>query len=267
VPQDVLTLGTMATQNANAVAITGGSIGGSTAVSVTPQPSGQAIQINDGAAGAMYGLYSRVQAGTGRYNLFVDGTAPNYLVGPLGIGVPAAGSYLLDVLGVTRMQSRLEVGPVSTGHAVTIGYNAASTAGIWMAPSGSATGTAIYFTNTSAGIIGSISTTASATAFNTSSDVRLKHAVQALSGALAAIQALRPVAFRWNVDESQDEGFLAHELQQVLPHAVTGEPDAVNADGSIKPQQVDHSKLVVWLCGAVQELTQRVTSLEEQLGI
>jgi len=80
------------------------------------------------------------------------------------------------------------------------------------------------------------------------------------------VRALRPVAFRWNADDSQGHGFLAHELQAVVPEAVTGEPDAVNDDGSIKPQQVDHSKLVPWLTSAAQALLARVETLEAQVA-
>jgi hypothetical protein len=60
----------------------------------------------------------------------------------------------------------------------------------------------------------------------------------------------------------------------VVPHAVQGQPDEVNPDGSIKPQQIDHSKLVVWLTAALQEavaqvqtLTARVDALESALGL
>jgi hypothetical protein len=88
------------------------------------------------------------------------------------------------------------------------------------------------------------------------------------------VRALRPVHFLWNADDSHGVGFLAHELQREIPDAVTGQADEVNPDGSIKPQQVDHSKLVPWLTAALQEavaqvqaLTARVASLEEQLGV
>ena len=49
--------------------------------------------------------------------------------------------------------------------------------------------------------MGTIACTGAATAYNTSSDVRLKHAITALTGALDVVQALRPVAFRWNADD------------------------------------------------------------------
>jgi hypothetical protein len=102
--------------------------------------------------------------------------------------------------------------------------------------------------------IGSITTTASATAYNTSSDYRLKEDIQPMQGALSRVSALKPVTYRWKVDGSGGEGFIAHELQEVCPDAVTGEKDAVNEDGSIKPQGIDTSFLVATLTAAIQEL-------------
>ena len=102
--------------------------------------------------------------------------------------------------------------------------------------------------------IGSITTTASATAYNTSSDYRLKEDVQPMTGALARVAALKPVTYKWKVDGSDGEGFIAHELAEVVPDAVTGEKDAVNEDGSIKPQGIDTSFLVATLTAAIQEL-------------
>ena len=81
------------------------------------------------------------------------------------------------------------------------------------------------------------------------------------------MQALRPVAFRWNADDEVGHGFLAHELQATIPAAVTGEPDAVNEDGSVKPQQVDHSKLVPWLTAALQETLAQVQALTARVAV
>jgi hypothetical protein len=125
----------------------------------------------------------------------------------------------------------------------------------------------MVFANLAGSLVGSIFTTASATAYNTSSDARLKHAITPLTGALGVLQALRPVRFRWNADDSQGHGFLAHELQQVVPAAVTGLPDEVNEDGSIKPQQVDHSKLVPWLTSALQEAVAQMQALAARVGV
>jgi len=101
---------------------------------------------------------------------------------------------------------------------------------------------------------GTISVTGTTTAYNTSSDYRLKHDVQPMLSGLSTISALKPSTYKWNADNSYGEGFIAHELQAVIPQAVSGEKDAVNENGSIEPQGVDYSKIVVHLVAAIQEL-------------
>jgi len=101
---------------------------------------------------------------------------------------------------------------------------------------------------------GSITSTSSATAYNTSSDYRLKENIALMQNALGVVAQLKPVTYNWKVDGSAGQGFIAHELQEVVPDCVTGEKDAVNADGTIKPQQIDTSFLVATLTAAIQEL-------------
>jgi hypothetical protein len=122
------------------------------------------------------------------------------------------------------------------------------------------------FTNAAGTVVGSISTNASGTSFTTSSDYRLKHDVQPLTTGLATIAALKPSTYKWNADDSHGEGFIAHELAEHIPHAVTGEKDAVNADGSIKPQAVDYSKIVVHLVAALQELKAESDALKARIA-
>lgn len=90
--------------------------------------------------------------------------------------------------------------------------------------------------------------------YQTASDYRLKQNVRPLTGGLATIAALKPSTYQWKADNSYGEGFLAHELAAHIPQAVVGEKDALNDDGSIKPQSVDYSKIVVHLVAAMQEL-------------
>ena len=116
------------------------------------------------------------------------------------------------------------------------------------------------------GNVGSISTGGTATSFNTSSDYRLKHDVEPMTTGLATVSALKPVTYKWNADNSDGEGFIAHELQAVIPHAVTGEKDAVNEDGTIKSQGVDYSKIVVHLVAACQEQQKLIVDLQERLA-
>jgi hypothetical protein len=114
-------------------------------------------------------------------------------------------------------------------------------------------GDAIRFRRANADV-GSISVNTTNTAYNTSSDYRLKHDIVPMAGALAKVAALKPVAYKWNVDGSAGEGFIAHELAKVCPGAVTGEKDAVDADGNPVYQGIDTSFLVATLTAAIQEL-------------
>jgi hypothetical protein len=115
----------------------------------------------------------------------------------------------------------------------------------------------IYF-NYNAANVGTITTNGSATAYNTSSDYRLKNDVQPLSNGLATVSALNPVTYNWISNGSKGEGFIAHELQTVIPDAVTGTKDAVDADGKPVYQGVDYSKVVVHLVAALQEAVAKI---------
>jgi hypothetical protein len=90
----------------------------------------------------------------------------------------------------------------------------------------SASSNAIRFYNLNTQI-GSITTTISATAYNTSSDYRLKTDAQPMTGASARVQALKPVNFEWISSGDRVDGFLAHEAQAVVPECVTGTKDAM----------------------------------------
>ena len=139
---------------------------------------------------------------------------------------------------------------------------------------GSTTGTyAILFTNPN-GIVGSIQTSASSTSYVTSSDYRLKENVAPMTSALATVSALKPVTYTWKADGSQGQGFIAHELQAIVPEAVTGEKDAVETytdeDGNeqtrIKPQGIDTSFLVATLTAAIQELKAELDTTKARLA-
>ena len=75
-----------------------------------------------------------------------------------------------------------------------------------------------------------------------------------MTGALAKVAQLKPVTYKWKSDGSAGQGFIAHELQAVVPDCVTGEKDAVDENGKPKYQGVDTSFLVATLTAAIQEL-------------
>jgi hypothetical protein len=114
-------------------------------------------------------------------------------------------------------------------------------------------------------VVGQVSQNGSNTTYSTSSDYRLKENIAPMTGALSRVAALKPCVYTWKATGETDEGFIAHELAEVCPSAVTGEKDAVNEDGSIKPQGIDTSFLVATLTAAIQELKAEVDSLRAQV--
>jgi hypothetical protein len=128
------------------------------------------------------------------------------------------------------------------------------------------------------GAIGTITQNGTtAVAYNTTSDYRLKENISPMTGALNKVAQLKPVTYKWKADRSDGQGFIAHELQEVIPDCVTGVKDAVETytdqDGNeaVRPvhQGVDTSFLVATLTAAIQEqqalitaLTARITALE-----
>jgi hypothetical protein len=154
------------------------------------------------------------------------------------------------------------------------------------------TTTAIQFSNAAGSDIGSISCTATVTTYNVTSDYRLKENVAPMTGALETVAKLKPVTYNWKVDGSAGQGFIAHELQAVVPDCVTGEKDAmrtekyeispaieakVDENGKVlkeaveavmgerevpKYQGIDTSFLVATLVSAIQELKAEVDALK-----
>jgi len=102
--------------------------------------------------------------------------------------------------------------------------------------------------------VGSISVTTTLTSYNVTSDYRLKENIAPMTGALAKVAQLKPVTYKWKVNGSNGQGFIAHELQAVVPDCVTGEKDAVDKDGKPIYQGMDTSHLIATLVSAIQEL-------------
>jgi hypothetical protein len=116
------------------------------------------------------------------------------------------------------------------------------------------------------GQVGEIKTEGTSTLYVTSSDYRLKEDVQPMVGASARVQALKPVNFEWIADGTRVDGFLAHEAQAVVPEAVTGTKDAVDADGNPEYQGIDQSKLVPLLTAALQEALTEIADLKARVA-
>lgn len=119
-----------------------------------------------------------------------------------------------------------------------------------------------FGTPTSFAVVGSISTNGASTSYNTTSDHRLKKNVTTLYGS-SMIRLLRPVTFDWIAGAESGErvhGFIAHELQNVYPPAVTGVKDGPTN------QMVDQSKLIPMLTAALQDALARIERLESRIA-
>ena len=242
--------------------------------------------------------YTNTNSSWTAFGLEDTGSVRNVFVGGGGWGVPdatrlsfyTAPSYdQTNNAGVERMRI-FSSGNIGMG--VTTDGSLPSS-GIWAAPSYDATnasGIAIGHANGSASgttyvgfvynssKIGSITQNGTtAIAYNTSSDYRLKENIAPMTGALDKVTQLKPVTYTWKLDGSDGQGFIAHELAEVVPDCVTGEKDAVETytdeDGNEqtrpKYQGIDTSFLVATLTAAIQEqqtiindLKARVTALE-----
>ena len=151
-------------------------------------------------------------------------------------------------------------------------------------------GSILHFARGGAGTVGSVSITASSTAFNTSSDYRLKENISYDFDATTRLKQLKPARFNFIADKDITvDGFIAHEVSSIVPEAINGEKDAMAVEtryteddvetqgdnptksvGDIKtystteinPQGIDQSKLVPLLVKTIQELEARITTLE-----
>tara|TARA_R110000787_G_scaffold24484_2_gene69438 strand:- start:404 stop:1138 length:735 start_codon:yes stop_codon:yes gene_type:complete len=157
--------------------------------------------------------------------------------------ITGAGDVLIGVPSITDATSR------AFGNA----FSGSSAYGNWTSWGSGAHSHAVFRNDTN--IVGTITTNASATAYNTSSDYRLKEDLKDFNG-LEMVSSIPVYDHKWKVDDSRSYGVMAHELQEVLPQAVSGEKDAEEM------QSVDYSKIVPVLLKAIQELTAKVETLE-----
>ena len=99
--------------------------------------------------------------------------------------------------------------------------------------------------------------------YNTSSDYRRKQNDVVITDGIAKVKNLRPIRFNWiEQPDITEEGFFAHEAQEVVPNSVFGAKDAVDKDGNPDYQVMDHSKLVPLLTASIKDLIAKVETLE-----
>jgi hypothetical protein len=198
------------------------------------------------------------------WEIFVDGGDMAFLYGDATTGTKLAN----EAMRIDN-NSNLLLNTTSTVYAtpaqVEVLYDGSSKFGSnWKTTTGD--GIPHNFVNSSGTRVGYIYCNDTSTGYNTSSDYRLKTDAQPMTGASARVQALNPVNFEWIADGTRVDGFLAHEAQEVVPEAVTGTKDAVDADGNPEHQGIDQSKLVPLLTAALQEALTKIDDMETRLA-
>ena len=127
---------------------------------------------------------------------------------------------------------------------------------------------AITFYNAN-GLVGAITTSGTATSYGVgTSDYRLKENIHTYTGGLNAIIALRPVSFTWKASQQNDIGFIAHEIQTVIPEVVHGEKDAVDTEGNPNYQSIfpAPTQMIANLVAAIQEQQVLITQLQADVA-
>jgi len=194
--------------------------------------------------------------GVGSLVFYVDSVtdAADWSAGDEKMRIDAVGNLLVGT-GTVIQSGMLSVAGAICSQTASAGFSANLT---------TSSGDQFYFrTNSGANLAGYITCpTASTTSYLSVSDYRLKENVTPMTGALAKVAQLNPCTYTWKTDGLQGQGFIAHELQSVVPGCVVGKKDAVDNEGKPKYQGVDTSFLVATLVAAIQEQQALITQLQ-----
>jgi hypothetical protein len=164
-----------------------------------------------------------------------------------GLYTPSTGSMGISVSGTLKHRFQYSL----TTSYTRISYVLTGTANIDF----------ITFQN-DGGLLGKIHTDGSNNLiYLATSDRRLKTNITSLTGGIAVMKALRPRTYDW-IAGGQGVGFIADELQDVLPALVNGETNALNEDGSIKIQMIATKGIIPYLTVAIKELVAKVETLQ-----
>jgi hypothetical protein len=210
-------------------------------------------------AAAAYTISAGSSAVAHTWNIASSGTG--------GTAITWTQAMKLDANGVLFVASTAAW--TAAASAMNVHYAGAATAFGLSINTAATTGRAINFlqggafTGGAATSVGSITITTSATAYNTSSDYRLKDDVHPIANSGAFIDALKPCTWAWKTDGSAGAGFIAHELQAVSPTSVVGSKDAVDAEGAPIYQAVEYgsAEVIAMMVAELKDLRRRVAAL------
>jgi hypothetical protein len=193
-------------------------------------------------------------------------------------------SSYLNITGEANIDQLFVTTSAGIGTSENQSTGAANSSGGWLSNSGFATftrpGSCLVLNETTnnnvaqdvltfrrkGSTIASITVSNTAVSYNTGSDYRLKTNIEIISNIEEILNKLKPVKFNWVSDPDQwSHGFIAHEIQEIIPYAVSGEKDGINEDGTPKHQQVDYSKITPILTAGIKMLMTKIDALEARL--
>ncbi len=229
--------------------------------------SSTALPLANGGTGLTSGTSGGILAYTASGTLASSGalTAGQVLIGG-GAGVVPSSSSLFFVSGTNAFVNT--VTQRNSGQ-LSLDFTSAARSGMGINDTSAGSGAGASFMgflyqNTLIGTISNNSNTG--VLYNITSDYRLKENVRPLSDGLDRILKLKPSYFSWIKNAHEDEGFIAHEVQELFPNAVSGQKDAATKDGSIIPQGMDSSRLIAALVASVQTLSAKLNAIEAKLA-
>ena len=182
-----------------------------------------------------------------------------------GLGELAIDTRWLTIGGLSDTNARFNCASYGNGHGARFATNSndgGMFAAFFQRTASVGSVVAYYYGGT---YVGGVNTNGGSITYASSSDYRLKENVEELDGGLERINGLRPVTYEWKSNGAKDQGFIAHELGDVIPEAAIGEKDAVDGNGNIVPQSIDTTKIIPHLVSAVQELTTRLEAAEARI--
>lgn len=178
--------------------------------------------------------------------------------------IDSGGRLLVGTTGNTTGGKVHVTSSTSTGLGI---YNPANNGYACLYVRTDGTGNYLAYWNYQGSAVGSVTTNGSSAFYNTTSDYRLKENVVTITDGIERVKQLNPSRFNFIADADKTvDGFLAHEVQSIVPEAITGEKDAVDADGNPEYQGIDQSKLVPLLTAALQEAIAKIETLEARVA-
>ena len=202
------------------------------------------------------------------FEIFVDDATGNHLKG-LSSGLPMIFSVInseamrIDTAGQLRINNTSTIGSNDEGVLHLLG-KAAHTVCKMKVTSNSQR--YIHFFDASNNDAGEIQNGGGAsTIYATSSDYRMKENIRPMENGLDRVAQLNPVKFTWKHYGVEQEGFIAHEAQEVFPEAVTGEKDGIDKYGKPQMQAMDYGKITPLLVKAIQEQQEQIEQLKKQI--